>query len=253
MMEEYEGPYLCGKDMTAADLVWITYLERYSVQLPLLFPKIEVLNPRSSAYELVANWIKTMENLPSYACAVMGDGRHWRRCLEQSVKVHNSHCKQQVVMSPAPKRKRWWLKRNGSSNNDKKLWTCYCYDAEGNRIRPWLAESPQHEAGLYLFRSRESIIDDFLAKTNDSTATKEKADESLRFIISQLIDWTDDETQNDILLPYNASDILEFVIDRVEIPKDLGMLPASALGNLLKKFEENEILQHTQGSKIERI
>lgn len=72
MMEEYEGPYICGEDLTAADIVWMPYLERYSIQLPLVFPKIEVLNPRSSAYEMVAEWMKSVESIPAYACVVRG-------------------------------------------------------------------------------------------------------------------------------------------------------------------------------------
>lgn len=226
MMEEYEGPYICGEVVTGADLVWMPYLERYAIQLPLIYPKIEVLNPRSSAYELVADWMKSMESIPAYACMIRGDTRHWRRQLETSAEVHNARCEEKVSLSPIPKRKRWWLKNNPKS---EMLWEQYCHE-DGERVRPWLGDTPQHEAALYLLRNRDDIIDAF----RTDGGSREATDEALRYIISQLIEEQDNEVQE---CPAAAPKLLECTIDGIEIPKDLGMVPTLAMASLLTKLE----------------
>ena len=235
MSEEYDdGPYICGKDLTAADIVWITYLERYAVQLPLLFPKVDVLNPRSGAYEMVRDWIKTMENnVSAYSCRVCGDARHWRRCLEASVTVHNARSDEKVTLPPVPKRERWWLKKYHSRN--EQLWKEYCYDSDGERIRPWLGDTPRLEAGLYLVRHRDAIIQDFAVVDGIES---ESADEALRFVISHLVDMISDNDSEEVLVA-NAQKILEHVIDGIEIPRDLGMIPAVALGELLVTLKQS--------------
>jgi glutathione S-transferase len=228
MMEEYEGPYICGEDLTAADIVWMPYLERYSIQLPLVFPKIEVLNPRSSAYEMVAEWMKSVESIPAYACVVRGDARHWRRCLEKSVEVNNSRCEEKVSLPPLPKRKRWWIKNNPKSDA---LWESYCYK-NGERVRPWLGDTPTIEAALFLFRHRDAIVDAFVADSNHSS---EITDEALRVIISQLTEWNADDGKPKY--SDTACKLLEYTIDRLDVPKDLGMIPALALFQLLETME----------------
>jgi hypothetical protein len=225
MMEEYEGPYICGKDMTAADLVWMPYIERYAVQLPLIFPNVEVLNPRSAAYELVREWCQSMENVAAYACRVRGDPRHWRNCLQNSVEIHNARSDDQVKLAPLPKRKRWWLKSNSKSDA---LWKQYSH-VDGERVRPWLGDTAKHEAGLYLLRNRESI----LQKCTECADFK-GTDEALRFIIAQLIDL---DVNEDMACLSNAVEVLEFVIDVIEVPRDLGMVPAMALVELLTEIE----------------
>ena len=30
-----------------------------------------------------------MARVPAYSCCVQGDARHWRRCLEQVIPLHN--------------------------------------------------------------------------------------------------------------------------------------------------------------------
>lgn len=237
MMEEYDsGLYICGKDLTAADLVWISYMERYAAQLPLIFPKVDVLNPRSSSYELVAEWCKAVErNVPAYACRVMGDARHWRGCLEQSVEVHNARAQDGEAvdkLAPIPKRKRWWLKSNPRS---QELWKDYvCGD--GKLIRPWMADTPEQEAGLYLLKNRDRIMTAFAAASNGST---EAADEALREIVQQLIQWhpREEGDECDKTASSNAKTLLEVLVHSIQVPIDLGMVPAVALGELLVKME----------------
>ncbi|KAL7516860.1 hypothetical protein ACHAWX_001834 [Stephanocyclus meneghinianus] len=242
MMEEYDaGPYLCGAELTAADMVWMPHLERYAVQLPLLYPKRDVLNPRSSACELVAEWCDVMERtVAPYACRVMGDARHWRRCLEEGIDVHNARAQEgeRVEALPTmPKRKRWWLKSNP---NARRLWKEYARHVNGGR--PWLGETPEQEAALFMWRKRDEITSKFVDASAAKVSTEE-ADEALRHVIRVLIGWNRDDDGDDgdreetrIFSPH-ALQLLEFVVDSIEIPRDMGMVPALALGELLTEME----------------
>mmetsp|Transcript_4211 Transcript_4211/g.9484 ORF Transcript_4211/g.9484 Transcript_4211/m.9484 type:complete len:494 (-) Transcript_4211:39-1520(-) len=212
MLEEYYlGPYLCGKDVTAADVAWIPYLERYAVQLPMVYPNVDVLNPRSSdAYGEVWKWFLAMErDVPAYACAVMGDGRLWKRCLEEVVELHNERAateEEKVTLGPEPKRKGWWMKNNPKG---LELWKEY---AEG---RPWLGGTPEWEVALFLIRNREEIMKE---------CGVDGADEALREVVQRLLYGDAGAT-----LSEKACQIVQFVGERVSVPKDLGMVPALAL------------------------
>ena len=243
MLEEYYlGPYLCGKEITAADIVWIPYLERYAIQLPLLFPKIDVLNPRSSsAYELVHEWYLAMErNVPPYACAVQGDARHWRRCLEKVLPLHNSCATSEEEMvktlSPIPKNKGvgWWLKKNPRA---EELWSEYV------KSRPWLADTPGREVGTYLIRCREEIVATMAGyssrdNVNDRGLSMEEADEALREVVQILIHFKMDgsvhSSDNVEQLSENARRMAAMVCERIEVPRDMGMIPALALWSLIQ-------------------
>jgi len=51
--------------------VWAPYLERYAVQLPLVFPNAGDCNPKSKSYGGVRKWYSAMEkSVPAYACRV---------------------------------------------------------------------------------------------------------------------------------------------------------------------------------------
>ncbi|KAL7462451.1 hypothetical protein ACHAXS_002836 [Conticribra weissflogii] len=217
MLEEYYlGPYLCGRDVTAADVAWIPYLERYAVQLPLVYPNVDVLNPRSrDSYGEVWEWYLAMERgVPAYACGVMGDGRLWRRCLEEVVELHNERAasdEEKVELGPEPKRKGWWMKKNPKG---PELWKDYV------ERRPWLGGTPEWEVALYLIRNREEIMKE--CKVNG-------ADEALREVVQRLLDG-----EAAAALSEKARQMVQFVSERVSVPKDLGMVPALALWALIQ-------------------
>ena len=221
MEEYYTGPYLCGKDVTAADWAWIPYLERYAVQLPYVFPRVEVLNPRSKEYyEMVDEWLLALErSTPMYACGIMGDARVWRTCLEEVVELHNARAaseEEKVALGPVPKRNGWWMKKNPKG---EELWSSY---VEG---RPWLGDTPKREVGLYLLRNKGEIMEDV------SLLSAEEADAALREVIHVLIDG---ELNDGVELSENARQLVELVGERISVPKDLGMVPALALWSLIQ-------------------
>ena len=101
MLEEYyTGPFLCGKDFTAADIAWAPFLERYAVQLPCMNPGAPELDPRSKEYSALKEWYEAMEALvPCYSSRVEGSAPFWRSALETAVEQHNQEHDDNVVLS----------------------------------------------------------------------------------------------------------------------------------------------------------
>ena len=109
--------------------------------------------------------------------------------------------------------------------------------------RPWLGETPEEEAALFLWRKREEITNNFVAASVVGVSAGE-ADEALRHVIQVLIGWNHDSNNDDVgnskerrTFASNAQQLLEFVVDSIEIPRDMGMVPALALGELLAEME----------------
>ena len=81
LLGETDGPFFCGSQVTAADVAWAPFLERYAAQLPCLH---DGLNPRmdSKSFPHLVNWYNAMEQLvPAYACRVQGNTSSWRKVL----------------------------------------------------------------------------------------------------------------------------------------------------------------------------
>ena len=235
MQEEYYlGNYLCGKDVTATDMIWAPYLERYAIQLPLLFPNDKRCNPRSSTYEEVAKWFTTMERqLPAYSCCVQGDERHWRRCLEKAVTIHNNERAvsndQKAVLPPLSKEFGWWMKKNPKAD---KLWEEY------SSTRPWLGDSPLEEVALYLIRNQNEII---TAAVLSLDMKEDSVDEALREVIHLLLS-DSSESSSKVELSDKARQVAMFVSEMIQVPRDLSYIPALALGQVVKSIIRVESL-----------
>lgn len=235
MQEEYYlGNYLCGKDVTATDMIWAPYLERYAIQLPLLFPNDKRCNPRSSTYEEVAGWYTTMERqLPAYSCCVQGDARHWRRCLEKAVTIYNNERAvsndQKAVLPPVPEKFGWWMKKNPKAD---KLWEEY------SSTRPWLGDSPLEEVALYLIRNQQDII---ATAASSVEMNHDSVDESLREVI-QLLLLDSDDSSSKVELSEKAIQVAMFVSETIEVPRDIAYIPALALGQVVKSIIRVESL-----------
>ena len=205
--------------------MWAPYLERYAVQLPLIFPQFKTCNPRK--YEEVAKWYTTMEQqLVPYACRIQGDSRHWRKCLEQAVALHNERAvsddEKVTSLPPIPKEFGWWMTRKNSKGGD--LWNEY------KESRPWLGDTPANEVALFLMRKHEDIVSD---ATSSLDMSEDDADEALREVIQLLVDESVDMGN----LSENAKQMARFASEMIEVPRDLGMIPALALGKLVLSLQ----------------
>lgn len=77
------GPFFCGTDISAADIAWAPFLERYRYQLPCLHEQLEPDN--SNTYPNLAQWYDAMDKVPAYACCVKGDPGSWRKVRSHQV------------------------------------------------------------------------------------------------------------------------------------------------------------------------
>ena len=80
--ERPDGPYFRGASLSAADVAWVPFLERYAAWLPLLHPGLTLRN--DARWPRLAAWFAAMRQQPAYACRVEGDVRSWRRVLALS-------------------------------------------------------------------------------------------------------------------------------------------------------------------------
>ena len=226
--------------------VWAPYLERYAVQLPLVYPNAGDCNPKSKAYGGVRKWYSAMEkSVPAYACRIRGDARHWRRCLERATRERSAEGGgggvddfDGVSVPPAPDAFGWWME---DCPRAEELWGEY---ARGGR-RPWLAETPGREMASYLMNNRDASIAAATSPTSSvADMRRDDADEALREIVRLLLDWkvsdSDDPRGGDdegrgVLLSENALRLARFVCEEViEVPRTMGMIPALALGGLVR-------------------
>jgi hypothetical protein len=277
MQEEYyRGDFLCGKEITGADIIWTPYLERYAVQLPLIFPNNNHsmgggrggrLDPRNrNVYGEVDNWYMVMEReVPAYSCRVMGDARHWRKCLEVAVNIHNERVvvvekeeeeednnRRRVSLPNVPEESGWWIKKkktkkNGSvadtTNKAGEIWKEYC-----SQQRPWLADSPSGEVALFLMRNREMIVNSAVVVNNNNNTSDyyfdsdNTADEALRELIQVLVDWdiyfdqsksSEDEMEQPTLSERGRKMALFVAEEVIQVPRDIGMIPSSALWEMI--------------------
>ena len=200
-------------------------------------------NPRSRVYKEVAAWYKIMETkLPAYSCCVQGDARHWRRCLEDVIGIHNERAvsDDEMVKSlpPIPKEFGWWMNKNPKANE---LWKEYATESH----RTWLGDTPSIEVALYLLRNHVDIVT--AAVESLDYMLEENADEGLRELIQVLIADDDDDSDTIISLEelsVSAQQIATFASKTIDIPKDVAMIPALALGKLVEQITLLETEPH---------
>ena len=264
--------------------VWAPYLERYAMQLPLVYPNDGNCHPRSRAYPGLRAWYAAMEgSVPSYMCRVRGDARHWRSSLERVLRDgrqtrptpstignddemggddnDDDDDDGVAVLPPASEAFGWWME---DCPRAEEIWSEYVRGGGGGdddggscgvKKRPWLADTPGREMASYLMRHREDVLTSFMAISSVSDMTMDDADEALREVVRLLLDWRmnggicpvragdgaapcRDDLDDDDAIPVLSDDALRmsiFVCDElIEVPRDVGMIPALALGSLIK-------------------
>ena len=133
----------------------------------------------------------------------------------------------------------------GGNKNVKadELWKEYATESS-HRI--WLGDTPSIEVALYLMRNHVDIVTAAVESLDDMS--EEEADEGLRELIQLLIaddGDDDDDTKSVENLSDNARQIATFASERIEIPKDIAMIPALALGELVQQITSSETQPQT--------
>jgi len=216
--EYYQGPFLCGKDITAADLIWAPFLERYAAQLPLIYEG-DNLTPRSSEYESLKKWYEAMEEkVPAYSCRVMGDMATWQRLLQTGVEQGLTP---KVDLLP-PRSKA--IPTNRRKFDADAVWSQYI------STRPHVAASPELECAAFYIRNRESVIDQASSKLTNMSV--DEIEQALREILAALS--ASSSGENDVSgLSGNSRELASFLDSILSVPRDMGLLPAATLRNLV--------------------
>jgi glutathione S-transferase len=226
VLEEYDdGPFLCGSFVSAADIVWAPFLERYAAQLPLLHGG-DALVPRSKAYVALLEWYDAMEELvPCYACRVAGDRATWTKVLTQA--IHGGHVPPVDVLLPPSGN---LIPTNRKKLNAQSIWKQYIEQ------RPWMAQTPEEELVAFIVRNCDSIGIDVAATLQRS---EQDVDVALREVVAALLDHTLVDELSEAAIRVGAA-----VEDKLMVPRDVGVLPAATLRTLMAR------VSHTVDRKV---
>jgi len=235
LLSRTSGPFFCGEDVTAADVAWAPFLERYGGQLPALH---EGLDPRdASVYPHLADWYRAMETkVPAYSCRVMGDKSSWRKVL-QMAGFGNAGLPPSVLKNYSKEEK---VESAPLSEEEKKrqnvLWAAYA------ETRAYVAETPGAEAAAVLTRNRKAICADVRSqKAPSSKCWVERGlpvdndgvlDEAMRGLASALMKDTDGEAAEVVRSVEGSAALAGYLDERMCVPRDMGALPAGVIKRL---------------------
>ena len=219
VLEEYDdGPFIAGTDITAADIFWAPFLERFAAQLPLLY---DGLKPRSNSYEAVMEWYDAMDQyIPCYSCRVKGRVETWQSVLATT--HPELEVKKRVGNAGVPNLP---TKKSFDAN---KVWMEYVKD------KPYLAETPAKEVAAQLFLKREELIE-LVTIECPSVGNPDGSFRELCNVLSHLdVFDPDDAPKAASSLSGDARDVASFLIsdDGLSVPRDIGVIPAEALKGL---------------------
>jgi glutathione S-transferase len=220
VLDEYDdGPFLCGSFVSAADVVWAPFLERYAAQLPLVHSG-EALLPRSRQYEALNEWYDAMEEqVPCYACRVAGDRATWAKVLTKAVENGDVP---KVNLLPVRELR---IPTHRKSLDAKAVWEKYA------KNKPWMSSTPEEECVAFIVRNREAIMADMTSVS----LSKDVKDSALREVIAALLEGDSSK------LSANARDVAVAIEDRIMVPRDMGVLPAATLRILVAASSKPQI------------
>jgi len=210
VLGEYEnGPFVTGPSISAADIYWAPFIERFVAHVPMLYEDPDL---RSDEFEYLENWFDSMDRLvPCYPCRVKGRVETWRKLLAET---HPSLPLRDNVR-PVPD-----LPTKSYDANE--VWTRYAKD------RPYVAKTPAEEVAACIVRNHEVIIK---GAAEACRLLDEDADAAAREICFALLS---DGTKPK--LSAEALDVLSYLDSGPEglaVPGDLGVIPAEALRSLI--------------------
>lgn len=219
-----EGPFFVGRELSAADVSWAPFLERYAAQLPCLH---DGLLPRdASRWPRLAEWYAAMDEVPEYACRVKGDGESWGRVLTMQGYGNAGNAPQTTG----------YRQSTGAGAVD--LWEAYA----GHR--PHVAPSPAEEAAARIVSNRAAIAADALARkmgagghgASKAPYTAEQVDEGLRTVVGCLLGDEEGKAGGGGL----AASLASHLVGRMCVPRDMGTPAGFELRRLARELGAEE-------------
>jgi glutathione S-transferase len=242
LLGQTEGPFFCGPKVTAADVAWAPFLERYRYQLPLLHPGLNPADP--TEFPKLAEWYQAMEDtIPAYACRVKGDASSWRKVLTMAGFGNDgvfSKLQGSVEQYVAAERAEALALCNDP--NTMVIWNKY------RATRPHVAATPHDDVAALLCRNRHSLVNDIVKRSVSRPSWTERvlpqtyddADATLRLLTKVMIAKGQEQEEPgkrkvvDVAQLLGASakavgDLAVFLDERMCVPRDMGAMSAAAL------------------------
>lgn len=222
LLGQHGGPFFCGSSITAADIAWAPFLERYRYQLPCLHNGLDPAD--ESTYPNLSKWYKAMDKIPAYACRVKGDASSWRKVLAMAgfgnagfAPEFQADVDELVAKELA----------EAKACVDVNIWEAYA------STRPYVASSPHADAASIVTKNRAAIIQDLLKQAPSSPwrkkglpTTQEEADLAMRGLATALLSDGDKEVAESIS---GAIALAGFLDERMCVPRDMGAMSASTI------------------------
>jgi len=218
------GPFFCGDSITAADIAWVPFLERYAAQLPCLHENLEPND--SSKYPNLAKWYAAMDTIPAYACRIKGDASSWRKVLVMAGYGNAG----QMPNTITGVSRETLESEVGTSAAEKEIWNEYI------STRPYMAETSSMEAAATIFKNKQAIIKDIERRMSITPSWKSKLpeniDSALRELVMVLINDDDSDDVSD-----GIGALASFLDERMCVPRDMGAMSAAALKRVAMKYK----------------
>jgi glutathione S-transferase len=220
LLAKHEGGFFCGEALSAADIAWAPFLERWAAQLPCLH---DGLLPKATPerWHHLSQWYLAMEEqVPAYACRLRGDEQSWQRVLAMQGFGNAGR-------APA-------LLRKGASEDqplaaltdaENRVWAMYT--SEGR-----VCATPQEELAARVADNREAIVRDACAR--NAFDSEGAADDGLRMVAALLRGTSMDDL--DASARESAAAMAAHLEKRVCVPRDMGPIEAAALRILLARL-----------------
>uniref|UniRef100_A0A0G4HTW9 GST N-terminal domain-containing protein n=1 Tax=Chromera velia CCMP2878 TaxID=1169474 RepID=A0A0G4HTW9_9ALVE len=247
-----------GAAPTLADCVWVPFLERFAVQVPLLHPAEaggkEALCPRSDRWPLLCAWYDAMESLPVYAARVRGDRQSWTRVLGAAVGGGLEARVRKTVQASEREMEEEEAEAEAEDlmSSDAEVWSVYRSEVLKGRGES-LPVSPSHDVAARMIVNREAMRRDFGGwKRSEGRETGKKGgrseeekdalvDAGLRMCVEAMIDAAGDNElvrlvaeESDPGVRDEAVMLCEYFPQRLCVPRDMGALSGKALRYRLK-------------------
>jgi glutathione S-transferase len=229
LLAQTSGPFLAGNQVTAADIAWAPFLERYRYQLPCLHPGLEPDN--AGQYPHLAAWYDAMEaQFPAYACRVKGDASSWRKVLVMAG-FGNSGVPPVIEDTMDTLTEKEASTALAAVHQD--VWQRYA------ATRPHVALTPSAEAAQIMTRNRDRIVKDAIKQKQQRQMASlpdsiDEMDVILRQLVSLLIQSKSTKEWDTTMLdnPEAVGQLAALLDERMCVPRDMGAMSAACVKDL---------------------
>ena len=249
------GPFFCGPEISAADIAWAPFLERYRYQLPCLHGQHQ-LNPYdANKYPHLVKWYDAMDSTTVaavYPCVVKGDASSWRKVLMMAGYGNAGNVPTNIQSHMDDIVRSGIEVEQARSIINFDVWDKYKEESRSrSRNAKVVANTPHEEAASIIVENRQKIVDDILKQQQQQSRSNSKYRpylEALSSSISSRDELDDlllhlavilkDTGRNGLKEPDNTSEdksqekiisLASFLDERMCVPRDMGCMPASTI------------------------